>query len=100
MKESVSSAGSVNSLKKSGKCGQRAKTITQTAKLTKVVIKKFPGSHVEYHTFRNRFEASIHSYESLNGIENPELFTFIPRRPRRCNDCWSGINKGELLDCC
>jgi len=39
--ESIRSAGSVNASKKSGKSGQRTKTITQTVKLPKLVIKNF-----------------------------------------------------------
>lgn len=29
-----------------------------------------------------------------------ELSTYLPRRPRRCNYCWSDIDKGELRHCC
>ena len=68
-KESVSSAGSVNSSKKSGKGEQRWKKITQIVKLPKLVIKKFTGNHMEYQAFWDSFEAAIHTNESLNDIE-------------------------------
>ena len=68
-KESVSSAGSIKSWKKSGKIGQCTKKITQTVKLLKLVIKKFTGNHVEYQAFWDSFEAAIHTNESLNDIE-------------------------------
>jgi len=68
-KESISSAGRVNSAKKSGKSGLRAIKITQTVKLSKLVLKKLTGNHVEYQAFWDRFEAAIHSNESLNDIK-------------------------------
>jgi hypothetical protein len=52
----------------SGKNGQ-SERVKNNIKLPKLEIKKFHGKHSEYQTFRESFEAAIHSNESLSDIE-------------------------------